>query len=110
MDDAAFIVLIADEGDPEHTNTRLLRSVEEAASHVQAQVEAGVEQSRIRAFASTEMAIKVTFRPGRYLRPRGRRGLRWPERQRRPLLVDVQEGVTEGASAPLPREHRLLAT
>jgi hypothetical protein len=63
MDDAAFFVLIADEGDPDHAKTRLLGSVEEAVSHVQTQVEAGVEQSRIRVFASTEMAVQVTFRP-----------------------------------------------
>ena len=63
MDGTAFIVLVADEGDLEHATTRVLHSVEEAASLVQAQVEAGTEQSRIRVFASTEMAIKVTFRP-----------------------------------------------
>ena len=63
MDDTTFVVLVADEGDPEHARTRVLRSVEETAGHVQAQVEAGIEQSRIRVFASTEMAIKLTFRP-----------------------------------------------
>jgi hypothetical protein len=63
MDEGAFIVLVADEGDPEHAKTRILRSAEEAAGHVQVQVEAGIEPSRIRVFASTEMAIKVTFRP-----------------------------------------------
>ncbi len=63
MDQAAFVVLIANEGDPEYAKTRVVHSIEEAASHVQAQVEVGVEQNRIRVFASTEMAIKITFQP-----------------------------------------------